>query len=163
MDKIKNLYQNLIREEIESPEVQNAKEAFLRTHFKTAPAAAGPWKKTVFAPSFRLALVGCVALAVLVKIGAFETTPELPVTPTQQPSLEISKEINVSEQVQAPLAAIQPAVPEKTAGTGATNFNNLKIKKLTSEMGATMAYQKHFPDVQITVIWVLPEVQKYGA
>lgn len=154
MDKIQSLYKSLIREEVESAKVQSAKEVFLRTHFKVAPpAATGSWKSFIFAPSFRLAFVGCIALAVLVKIGAFETANQLPVIPVQQ----AAPENLVQKSIPTQTLAAQPAVEENHPTVSPKHISNIQIKKLTSEMGATLAYQKHFPDAQITVLWLIPQ------
>ncbi len=150
MDKIQNTYKNLIREEVESPEVQKARDAFLLANFPhKAPVAAGsPWK-LFFSPSLRLALVGCCALLVLIKTGTIDTAlnqqSEIVTTPVATQSVsEVAPNSMPAEK------AI-PAAPE------ITHANSTRIKKLSSQMGATVAYQKHFPDVQITVVWVLPQ------
>ena len=150
MDEINNLYKNLIREEVESPAVQNAKEAFLRAHFpQKAPIAAGSPRKIFFSPSLRLALVGCFALVVLVKTGTIDNVIQ------QQNQI-----ISTPSVIQAPDAiAPQTVTVEKviSVAPAITHDSSTHIKKLSSQMGATVAYQKHFPDVQITVVWVLPQ------
>lgn len=152
MDPIQDLYKSWVREEVESPEVQNAREAFLNERFNAAPVPSSPWG-FAFSPSFRLAMVGCLALLVLVKVGAFEPTPkQIPQTivATTEKSVPVPAEIKVEKPIAAKTASL-------TAQKPIVRMSNIQIKKLSSQMGATVTYQKHFPDAQITVLWVLPK------
>lgn len=143
MDPIKEHYKNWIRDEVQDPEVQKAKEAFIAKHF--GPAAGTPQRRGfALSPAWKLALTGCLALAVLVKIGAFETAPPS-TTAERQPM------IAQTEQAAAPAQAPAPEAVNPNAG-------KIQVKKLRSQVGSTVVYQKHFEDdVQVTVLWVFPK------
>ncbi len=145
MSEIKSLYKNWIREEIQSPEVKSAKEAFFQNRFPKPQAGPSRWAFAM-SPSFRLAIAGCFALVILVKVGAFETV----VPPTPQSQIPASDEQSFTQAVtsQKSIAPLQMTPAYES---------NIRIKKLSSQMGATVTYQKHFSDAQITVLWVLPQ------
>ncbi len=146
MDQFKNVYKNWMREEVESAEVQSAKDAFLAKHFPPKPvtAAGAYWG----APAFRLALVGCMALLLVLKINPLDhatvSNPEV----AQILSVE-SQPAAVQEAPQAASSIVEESTEPYPIQT--------QIKKLGSQMGATVAYQKSFPDAQITVVWVFPK------
>lgn len=141
MDPIKNSYRNWIQAEVESPEAIQAREAFFRKRFE--PIAAGsPRKSFLFSPSFRLAFVGCIGLFILVRIGLFN--PSDPAFDSVT-SMKLSKSAVMADKsvVASPVSEGEP--------------RQIEIKKLSSQMGPTVAYQKNFSDVQITVVWVFPQ------
>ena len=89
------------------------------------------------------------ALLVLIKTGTIDNVLQ------QQNQI-----ISTPSVIQAPDAIAPQAMSvEKALSTEPqiTHDSSTHIKKLSSQMGATVAYQKHFPDVQITVVWVLPQ------
>ena len=145
MDELKNSYKNWLQDEIQDPAVKSAKEAFFRERFPKPQAGPSPWKAVSFSPSLRLALVGCLALLVMVKIGAFETAGP-PVSQTPSVSSDEALVSTVSTANHSVVEAVSPA-----------SENRIEIKKLGSQMGPTVAYQKHFSDVDITVLWVFPQ------
>ena len=145
MSEIKNIYKNWIREEIQSPEVKSAKEAFFLDRFPKPQAGPSPWAFAL-SPSFRLAIAGCLTLVILVKVGTFETVaPPSPQSQIHSSDEQLLPQTVTSEKSITPLQMAP------------TYQSNIKIKKLSSQMGATVTYQKHFSDAQITVLWVLPQ------
>ncbi len=147
MDQFKNVYKNWMREEVESTEVQSAKDAFLTKHFPTKPvtAAGAYWG----APAFRLALVGCMALLLVLKIN--------PLDHATVSNPEVAQLLSVESQPAAVQEVPQTVLPSIATSNTASNPVQTQIKKLGSQMGATVAYQKSFPDAQITVVWVFPK------
>lgn len=136
MNDLNNLYKNWIKDEVSSPDVEAAKEAFLKQKFPPTPvpAAGAFWG----APSFRFALVGCMALLLVLKINPIDHATVLDPAQVTVPAL-VSENQTSSQVVDA---SEQPQT---------------QIKKLGSQMGPTVAYQKNFSDVQITVVWVFPK------
>jgi len=146
MDQFKNIYKNWMREEVESTEVQSAKDAFLAKQFPSKPvtAAGAYWG----APAFRLALVGCMALLLVLKIN--------PLDHATVSNPEVAQLLSVESQVEAVLEA-PPVAPSTVSSNTTPKPVQTQIKKLGSQVGATVAYQKSFPDAQITVVWVFPK------
>lgn len=147
MDQFKNIYKNWMREEVESAEVQSAKDAFLAQHFPTKPVvAAGAYWKT---PVFRLALVACMAILIVLKIN--------PLDQATVSSPEVAQLLSVQSQTAATQTAPQETSLSIIENNAESTPIRTQIKKLGSQMGATVAYQKSFPDAQITVVWVFPK------
>ena len=100
MNELNNLYKNWIKDEVSSPDVEAAKEAFLKQKFPPAPVpASGPFWG---APSFRFALVGCMALLLVLKINPIDhatvsdpaqitTAVLVSENPTPDPAAEIGR------------------------------------------------------------------------
>lgn len=149
MDELKNLYQSWIREEVENPEVQKAKEIFLREHFE---ATSKPSAWALFSmPVFRFALAGCLAAFVIFKVVGIDHP-----TPTTLLDQTEAKIDLVSTDATSALKT-KPDFVSKAEEIH-LNSNEIQIKKLGSQVGPTVAFQKNFPDdVQITVLWVFPK------
>ncbi len=143
MSQFKDLYKTWIKDELESPEVQNAKEAFLKNFLEEAPAAPALWDK-VLSAALNMSLVGAMALFILVKTGAFEPQPNIVLMP---------EKVRLAKVVEA----IHNNPRGVTSKSWDENYNPIKIKKLSSQMGSTAVYSKPFPDAQVTVVWVFPK------
>lgn len=139
MDPFKKLYQNWMKAELESPEVQSGKEAFLEKLFPPKPVpATGPFWTL---PALRFAMVGCLALFAVFQVNILN-----------HPTVSEINPLGTSVQ-QTQATDFNPAQDSNSS----ENTVKTQIKKIGSQVGPTLAYQKNFSDVQITVVWVFPK------
>jgi|GEM_PF-7042131 len=143
MDEFKDLYKTWIKDEVESPEAQSAKEAFFKD-FLTEPSALPTFWDKACSGALNMSLVGAMALFVLVKTGAFEPQPDIVLMPKPVYLAKVAEAIHNN-----PHSVKSKAWDE--------NYSPIKIKKLSSQMGTTAVFSKPFSDVQVTIVWVFPK------
>lgn len=148
-DKAIAAYLSLLDREVSREEVARDKKAFIARHFRPKP---------VWMPALPV-LVPAMAAALALIVFNF-VMPQMKQAPQPAP-------------VTAPVAAVQaPAVVEPAAdkpvkleipdGMKKKRFFRIPriwVKKVSSDVGQPMVYQKKAGDVPVTIIWVFTQPQ----
>lgn len=124
--EIKQLYRDHLKREILSQDLSRQKRHFIHAHFSEGSFSGNPFG--ILAPAFALGLLFFVFL-------------HWQVRPARSPG-----EVSVS-----------PAVSNQADSGGDKVLEpGTSVRRLSSQVGATMVYQKSYGTVPVTIIWVFP-------
>ena len=124
-EEIRKIYRDYLEEELKKPEVLEARKK-LAAHFQAAPVLS-------FEPAAALA----VCLLAFLFTFCYQA---------QRPLREI-----VRPETQPVMLALNPAPVQDSVKPG---IPHVLVRKISSEVGPTLVYQKNHEDVPITVVWV---------
>lgn len=135
-NEIKKAYRAWIRDEMQDPGIRREKREFIREHFEGQPL----WTiRPAFAvPAFALCAV--FAFLIILRPGAVNL-------PSPGADLVTEKSIHVASA--GPADILMPH-QETAAGENPS----VKVKRLQSEAGPTMVYQKMDREVPLVIVWV---------
>lgn len=121
---IQKTYRDYLTEEVQSPEVQQAKKEFIEKHFMKEPLF-------IMKPAVSLSLAVLVAVGLLAAF-LFWFKPVPVREPAPQPAIK--------QTVEIPKALTPGSIVE--------------VKRVASAVGPTMVYQKVAEGLPVTIIWV---------
>ena len=124
---VKNFFRDYMSREVNRAHVQEEKQKFLQTFHEPAPFFEMGWG----IPSLLLAAIFAVFFSLRVPGASHAGT---------------SGTLSMVRQVEA--------LPEDS--TQAYKKPRVMVKRVASQAGSTMIYQKSFRDISVTVIWVFP-------
>ena len=123
--KVKDIFKQYMAEELGNSEINRAKKKLIREHFSQPPAF-------VFRPVILIPLLSFAAAFILI-LQMYKPVPK----PAVEPLRTVSVEKPVLETI--------PIIPQGL---------DVKVREASSEVGATMVYQKAYQDAPVTIIWV---------
>ncbi len=154
---IKDLYRETIAREMRRPEIQDAKSQLLSEFFSPAPAPLFSFASAGFLiPSF--AVLGIFLLfGSMQKAAAPIVGPATPIYQTFGSILEEAKVQRAEREAKA-RAEAELKAQDAAAKIPDPLRNHMKprvqVKRVASQMGPTMVYQRAYRDVPVTIIWV---------
>jgi hypothetical protein len=135
-ERIRELYRDVLRQQISRPEVRREKKEFMAAYFKKeTPFLMRP---AFFIPA--LSSVGIVLIAVLL---------------FQRPISEVSEVEPMRQAVEVPVEVPAEEV-RREIPPGEGRYPLVEVEEVTSRVGPTMVYNKPYTDAPITIIWVFP-------
>ena len=149
------IFRQYMADEMASREVARAKKALIQRYFTDLPPLVG--RPAFFLPALGLALV-CFLLFQIEKPAHKPFAEPLAPAPAARtpnpansvPLLPSTSELRVAVEKQVVEKQIEKIIP---AQSGTLEVN---IRKVSSEVGSTMVYQKTYHQMPLTVIWVFP-------
>lgn len=132
------VYRSLLEKELARPQIAAEKRAFLAGHFRPQP---------VWMPGLE-ALVPAAALAGLFLAFHF-LTPQINLRPSLQAPKPISSMLPESK-----VMAAQKKTPPVKIKKKFFKMPRVWVKKVSSQVGETMIYQKKINHKPVTVVWV---------
>lgn len=130
------LYRQYLQQEVERPQVARDKAEFLETHFKPKRR---PVTSFLWAPSLAAAAIAAVWLIVGLPTGMHQ--PVDVTLPQTGPAYVTS---TTAEPIQE---AMMPVLPGPS----------VEVKRISSQVGSTMVYQRVYQEIPVTVVWVFPK------
>lgn len=124
------LYKKLMEEELSRPEIEQEKNLFIQKHFPSDVPVFGGFQMLV--PAL------CILAVFLVSTQLWNSRYQL-----EAPQAPAVHEAPVMTEA-APQAKPAAAVPVT------------EVKRVSSEVGPTLVYQKMIQDKPITIVWVFP-------
>lgn len=131
-EKLDQIYRSYIEDELKTPAVQEAKERFLKENFSGAPAG-------IFS-GFGIPAIAFATLFLLAGILAIPSKQNFVSVPKQAPITKAVQPLEAKSIIRETFPALPAAV---------------HVESVSSQVGPTMIYQKTYPDVDVTVVWVL--------
>jgi|GEM_PF-1419979 len=147
--QIRNLYRQVLQDEIDWGELKKQKNQFIREHF--APAPRFVFSHHVMAPALSFCLVLGFFLVMLPEKTEkpAAVSPAVPAVTAPEQSAQILPE-SATESL--------PAEPEVSFLEEITEYKPaaISVSQLQSDVGTTMVFQRTVENVPIVVIWVFP-------
>jgi hypothetical protein len=129
---IKKLYRGYMASELSDAKLDEQKKKLIREHFATTPSP-------IFTFSFAMPAFALVAVfAFFFYIQKTEMAP----------STEAISEVSMPAF---------PSSPAELYKESLKTVPNITVKRVTSQVGPTVVYQKTIHDTPVTVVWVFPE------
>ncbi len=156
---IREIYRETMTRELSRPEIQAGKMKFLAEFYAPAPAPAF----SIF--SFGFAAPVCAVLALFLLFTRIEVRtvstagPSAPMNLMFGTIMEEAKAKRAQELADAQAKAdAQRQAKQAKAGVEDPLENHMKprvvVKRVSSQMGPTMVYQRSYQDVPVTIVWV---------
>lgn len=149
-DELKQLYCELVNDDIDFEELRKEKEAFIEAHFSVSPIE-------LFHPGFAVpALCLCLVVAFFMmpfSVKVDKASKPLHLSETDHVQVASEEKQNAEEEIVTYKEALEEQMQETQL---LENQRQVEVTRLTSEVGSTMFYQKTLNDRNVTVVWVFP-------